>query len=60
MKKQTYLFLSVVIFTFYLIIGFTTIYGNPVWFKVFLPILSGSFLISGLSSKPDAKTENEQ
>lgn len=49
-KKPNYFFLAGVFFVAYLVVQFTDIYGDPTWFKVFVLIVSGSFLVSGLLS----------
>ncbi len=50
-KSNNYLLLSALFFTGYLVIEFTDIYGDPVWFKSFLIIICATFLINGISLK---------
>jgi hypothetical protein len=62
-KPINYFLLSALFFVAFLMVQFTHIYGNPGWFKVFVLILSTSFLVSGIvnskkkngdSQKPEA------
>ncbi len=61
MNKQTnYFFLSGLFFVVFLLIEFTDIYGDPVWFKAFVLILSATFLISGIASKKKKNNDSDQ
>lgn len=50
-KQTNYIFLSGLFFAVFIITEFTQIYGDSGWFKVFLLILSGTFLITGIANR---------
>jgi hypothetical protein len=54
-KRQNYFLLAGLFFVGFLLLEFTTIYGDPGWFKAFVLIAGITFLISALASqqKPD-------
>lgn len=60
MKQTNYFFLAGLFFVVFLVMEFTEIYGNSVWFKAFLIILSVTFLISGIAKRKMKNNDNEQ
>lgn len=48
-KRPNYFMLAGLFFVAFLVVQFTYIYGDSTWFKVFALIISGSFVVSGLS-----------
>lgn len=58
MKSKNYFFLSIIFIGFFFIVQFTEIYGNSTWFKAFLLIIGGAFLLGGLSQKRKEKNEH--
>ncbi len=59
-RKNNYLFLAGLSLVVFLIIEFTDIYGNSGWFKVFLLILSVTFLISGIANRKKKNNDSQQ
>ncbi len=47
-NAQSYFVLSGIFFLALLVVEFTSMYGNPGWFKVFALICSVSFLVTGI------------
>ncbi len=61
MNKQTnYFFLAGLFFVVFLVMEFTTIYGDSGWFKAFLIILFVTFLITGIANRNKKSNDNEQ
>ncbi|MFN3445591.1 MAG: hypothetical protein ACK44D_07615 [Bacteroidia bacterium] len=46
-----YFLLSALFFVAFLVVQFTTIYGNPGWFKFFALIIAVTFFISGMAQR---------
>lgn len=53
--SRTYFILSGLFFAAFLVVQFTSIYGDASWFKVFTLILSASFLYIGINYKRNSK-----
>lgn len=61
MNKQTnYIFLAGLFFVVCLVMEFTEIYGDSVWFKAFLIILSVTFLIACIANRKKKNNDNEK
>lgn len=57
MNKKFYFYLAVLFFAVFLLVEFTSIFGSPGWFKIYLLISCAGFLAGGLSSKINNKNE---
>lgn len=60
MKHNNYFILAGLFFVSFLVIQFTDIYGDPVWFKAILIISGITFLLSGISMKKKSNNESQQ
>lgn len=56
-NSKSYFILSGLFLIVFLVVKFTAIYGDSMWFQVFALILSATFLVSGIAQriKPDKR-----
>jgi hypothetical protein len=50
-KQNNYLFLAGVFFVVFLVLEFTSIYGDSGWFTKYVLVLSVVFLITGIANR---------
>ncbi len=58
-NSQTYFILSGVFLVAFLVVEFTSIYGDSGWFKVFALILTVTFFVSGIAQKRNAENDEK-
>jgi len=59
-KQNNYYLLSGLFIVVFLVMEFTDIYGDSGWFKVFLIILSVTYLITGIANRKKKNNGHKQ